>query len=75
MRHRILTGDVLKTAARIENGSIHAIVTSCPYYRQRKYGDSEDAELGREETPDEYAQRLAFYLDSLFDLVRDEGTL
>lgn len=74
-KHRILTGDVLETSKRIKEGSIHAVVTSPPYYGQRKYGDSGYTELGREESPDEYAQRLALYLDSLFDLVRDDGTL
>lgn len=75
-KHRILTGDVLETSRRIEDSSIHAIVTSPPYYAQRRYSDDPNsAELGREETPDEYAQRLALYLDRLFDLVRGDGTL
>lgn len=73
-RHRILLGDVNERRSDLEPESVHAIVTSPPYFGQRVYG-GDGREMGREETPDEYARELAATLDGLFDVVRSEGTL
>jgi site-specific DNA-methyltransferase (adenine-specific) len=44
--------------------TVHAVVTSPPYYHQRKYGDS-DLEIGRESTPREYAKKLSDVFDAI----------
>lgn len=44
--------------------TVNAVVTSPPYYHQRKYGDS-TSEIGQESTPEKYAANLADIFDSI----------
>jgi len=43
---------------------VHAVVTSPPYFQQRKYGDC-DKEIGREKTVDEYCFSLVSIFNSI----------
>ena len=57
-----------------KNMLFDAIFTSPPYYMLRKYGDSKD-ELGWEETPDLYVERLANILMKGYDRLKDTGSM
>lgn len=50
-----------------------ACVTSPPYWRQRDYGMP--AQLGLEETPEEYVEAMAGVFDLVRDVLTDDGTL
>lgn len=47
----ILCGDCLSVLKTLPDESIHCCVTSPPYYGLRDYGM--DAQIGREDTPEE----------------------
>ena len=50
------------------------IVTSPPYYKQRKYGENND-EIGQEKSYDEYLDNLVAVFSKCYDLLRDSGSL
>jgi DNA modification methylase len=52
----------------------HCVVTSTPYYRQRKYGD-DAREVGREESPDDFAETIASAFDDVRRCLRDDGVV
>ena len=58
----------------LEDGSVQLVFTSPPYWNQRKYNDSGDAELGQEKTPDEYIEKLVSHLDDVKRVMSDEGS-
>lgn len=72
--NRVLVGDAIELAAQLPRDSVHAIVTSPPYFGQRVYGD-DDREVGREEDLGAYVQRIADVFDSLVPALRDDGSL
>lgn len=69
----ILLGDVLDRIKEIPDGSVNTIVTSPPYYALRDYGV--DGQMGLEDTPEEYIQRMANVFDECYRILRDDGTL
>jgi DNA modification methylase len=52
----ILQGDALDVLKSLPDESVHCILTSPPYWRQRDYKIS--GQVGLEETPEEYTDRL-----------------
>jgi DNA modification methylase len=70
----IIEGDALDVADKLPDRVFSAIITSPPYYRQRKYGLGAN-ELGREKNPIEYIARLADILNRLRHSLKDDGTL
>ena len=73
MRNVILLGDCLQSLQRMEAQSVHCVVTSPPYYGLRDYGV--DGQIGLEETPDAYIERLCSVFDEVWRVLRDDGTL
>jgi site-specific DNA-methyltransferase (cytosine-N4-specific) len=53
---RILQGDCRSVLATLPDESVHCVVTSPPYWRQRDYGIAE--QLGMEAHPDDYVAAL-----------------
>lgn len=53
--------------------SINCVVTSPPYYGLRDYGV--DGQIGLEQTPDEYVQKLVDVFRECKRVLRDDGTL
>ena len=53
---KILCGDALETLKSIPDNSVNMCVTSPPYYGLRDYGI--DGQLGTEDTPALYIERL-----------------
>jgi DNA modification methylase len=56
MTVRIINAHVLDGLAILPAESVHCVVTSPPYWRQRDYGV--EGQIGLEKTPEEYIGKL-----------------
>lgn len=75
MINKIFNADVLsdKGLARLPDQSVHCIVTSPPYFGLRDYGV--EGQIGLEETPDQYVQKLVHVFREARRVLRDDGTV
>lgn len=71
--YQILLGDCLSQLKTLVDGSINCCVTSPPYYGLRDYGM--DEQIGLEETPELYIQKLVEVFREVRRVLRDDGTL
>jgi len=69
---RILKGDCRDVLRELPAESVHCVVTSPPYWRQRDYGMP--AQLGLEPTPEEYIDKLTAIFREARRVLRDDGT-
>lgn len=69
---RILVGDALEMLRGMADESVHCILTSPPYWRQRDYGVP--GQLGLEETPEEYIAKLTAIFREARRVLRTDGT-
>jgi len=69
---RILNGEALTVLQSLPDESVHCIVSSPPYWRQRDYGMP--GQLGLESTPEEYIGRLTAIFAECRRVLRPEGT-
>ena len=69
----IKKGDALTVLAGMEPESVHCCVTSPPYWGLRDYGV--DGQLGLEQTPEEYVERMVEVFSEVKRVLRDDGTL
>lgn len=69
----IIEGDARGCLTQIATESIHCIVTSPPYYQQRDY--STPLQIGNEETPVAYIDRLVEVFSECLRVLRQDGTL
>jgi DNA modification methylase len=67
-------GDARVVLDLLPAASVHAIVTSPPFWRQREY-DAGDGELGLETSPLEWARELAGVFDRAARVLRADGSL
>ena len=65
--------DCLDGLKKLPNESVHCCVTSPPYWRLRDYGH--DGQIGLEETPELYVERLVEVFREVWRVLRDDGTL
>lgn len=72
MTVRILRGDCMDVLKTLPDESVHCIVSSPPYWRQRDYGMA--GQLGLESTPEEYIDRLTAIFAECRRILRPEGT-
>jgi len=72
--HRIILGDCITGMKTLPDGCVQTIITSPPYYGLRDY-DGGDAEIGGEETPDQYVQKMVEVFREARRILRDDGTL
>jgi hypothetical protein len=70
---RIIVGDAAQTVSTLPAASVQCCVTSPPYYSLRDYGV--DGQIGLEDTPDEYVQRLVDVFREVRRVLRDDGTV
>lgn len=70
---KILFGDALEQLKTLTDESVNMCVTSPPYYGLRDYGESR--QIGIEQTPDEYIERLANIFDEVKRILKKDGTL
>lgn len=69
---RILQGEALAVLKDLPDESVHCIVSSPPYWRQRDYGVA--GQLGLEQTPEEYVDRLVAIFREARRVLRSDGT-
>lgn len=69
----ILQGDSAEVLKTLPADSVHCCVTSPPYYGLRDYGA--DGQIGREESPERYIERLAAVFREVWRVLRPDGTL
>lgn len=70
---QIICGDALEQLKRLEPESINTCVTSPPYYNLRDYGTP--GQIGTENTPEEYIDRLVAVFREVRRVLRPDGTL
>lgn len=73
MDYRIIEGDCIEGMRTLADGSVHCCVTSPPYFGLRDYGH--DGQIGLEETPDAYVQKMVDVFREVRRVLRDDGTL
>lgn len=70
--HQILVGDCLDLMRQLPDQSVQCCVTSPPYFGLRDYGV--DGQIGLEETPAEYLERLVEVFREVRRVLRNDGT-
>ena len=73
MKDTILFGDCLQTLKEFDEKP-RCCITSPPYYGLRDYG-GEDCQIGQEESPEEYIQKLVLVFREVRNLLTEDGTL
>ncbi len=73
MEHTILQGDALELLRTLPPESVHTCVTSPPYYGLRDYGA--DGQIGKEETPEDYIEKLLQVFREVRRVLCADGTL
>jgi len=73
MKDTILFGDCLQTLKEFDEKA-RCCITSPPYYGLRDYG-GEDNQIGLEESPEEYIQKLVLIFREVRNLLTEDGTL
>ncbi len=68
----ILCGDALAKLKRIRMASIDCCITSPPFWRLRDFGV--DGQLGLEQTPEEYIQKLVVICKEIMRVLKCRGT-
>ena len=69
----LLTGDAEAMLEALPAGVVHATITSPPYYGLREY--HADGQIGREDTPHAYVDRLVAVFRGVRRALRDDGSL
>jgi len=71
--HRFICGSAADALSLIDDCSIQCVVTSPPYYRLRDYGHK--FQIGLEEEPILYVQKLVEVFNCVKRVLKDNGTL
>lgn len=69
----IIQGDSLTVLKTLESKSVQCCVTSPPYYGLRDYG--EDGQIGLEDTPEKYIEKLVSAFREVRRVLKDDGVL
>ena len=69
----LFCGDAVEVLKTLPPNSVNMCVTSPPYYGLRDYG--EEKQIGVEQTPDEYIDRLVKVFDEVYRVLAKDGTL
>lgn len=72
-KSQIVTGDALSVLRRISDNYIDCCVTSPPYFGLRDYGI--EGQIGLEESPQKYIDRLVEMFREVRRTLRPDGTL
>lgn len=73
MINTCISGDALSVLKEMPDGFIDCCVTSPPYYALRDYGI--DGQIGIEETPEKYVEKLTEVFREVRRVLKDDGTL
>lgn len=71
--NEIINGDALSVLKNMQSESVNVCVTSPPYYGLRDYGT--DGQIGLEQTPEEYIEKLVEVFREVRRVLRPDGTL
>jgi len=71
--HRIITGDCAAVLPTLPAESVQVCVTSPPYFDLRDYGA--EGQIGLEETPETFIEKLVAVFREVRRILRDDGTL
>lgn len=71
--NEIVNGDALSVLKNLNSESINTCVTSPPYYRLRDYGV--EGQIGMEQTPEEYVNKLVAVFREVRRVLKNDGTL
>lgn len=71
--YKLLVGDCLESMRTLPDQSVNCCVTSPPYFGLRDYGV--DAQIGMEQTPEEYVAKMVEVFREVRRVLRDDGTL
>lgn len=71
--NKVFCGDAAEVLKSLPQGSANMCVTSPPYYGLRDYGI--ENQIGTEQTPQEYVERLIKVFDEVYRVLMDDGTL
>ena len=69
----VYCGDVLEVLKTLSSETVHCCITSPPYYGLRDYGV--DGQIGLEETPEQYINKLVGVFREVKRVLRHDGTL
>jgi DNA modification methylase len=70
---RILVGDCVEQMRTLPDGCVQTCITSPPYYGLRDYGHA--GQIGLEDSPDAYVQKMVEVFREVRRVLRDDGTL
>jgi DNA modification methylase len=73
MNAYIYKGDALQTLSLLDDSSVQCVVTSPPYWGLRDYGV--EGQIGLEETPDDYLEKLVKTFREVHRVLKDDGTV
>jgi len=73
IKYEIRNEDCLIGLKKIEDESINCCITSPPYFGLRDYQN--DKQIGLEETPEAYVEKLVDVFNEVKRVLRDDGTL
>ena len=73
MKTEILNGDCIEMMKTLPDKSVNCCVTSPPYFGLRDYGH--DGQIGLEETPEAFVQKMVEVFNEVKRVLRDDGTL
>lgn len=71
--NKIIIGDAFEALRHIPDESVDICVTSPPYYGLRDYGV--DGQIGMENTPEKYINRLVKVFTEVKRTLKNDGTL
>ncbi|WP_323314153.1 site-specific DNA-methyltransferase [Anabaena cylindrica] len=69
----IINGEALESLKKLPDSLVQTVITSPPYYGQRDY--CAEKQIGTEESPDEYINRLLAIFDEIKRVLKEDGTL
>jgi len=70
--HKVLIGNSFDLIKTLDDKSIDCVMTSPPYWGLRDYGHPD--QLGQEETPEEFINKLVSFFDDVKEKLKDKGT-
>jgi DNA modification methylase len=73
MKTEILNGDCIEMMKTLPDKSVNCCVTSPPYFGLRDYGH--EGQIGLEETPEAFVQKMVEVFNEVKRVLRDDGTL
>ena len=74
VQNQVLHGDAFELIHKLPNNSIDTVITSPPYWRQVRYSENE-GELGQENTPQDYIEKICHLFNILKSKLKDYGSL